>query len=77
MCQNIGPLSVNLAGGEAGHFAVSSNSCDGKTLRYQEDCSVTVSFKPLITGVKTAQVEFREGALLWGITQLTGTGTGN
>jgi hypothetical protein len=74
MCQDIGPLAVALTGADAAHFAVSSSECDGKTLRYREDCSVTVSFKPTTTGAKTAQLEFHEGALRWGPTQLTGTG---
>jgi hypothetical protein len=67
---------VAFTGANPGSFVIASNSCAGTQLAVGASCSVTVYFRPLVTGPLGASLTFTDDGL--GGTQyvlLTGTGT--
>jgi hypothetical protein len=67
---------VAFTGANPGSFVIASNSCTGAQLSVGASCSVTVYFRPLVTGSLSASLTFTDDGL--GGTQyvpLSGTGT--
>ncbi|MBN1283417.1 MAG: choice-of-anchor D domain-containing protein [Proteobacteria bacterium] len=55
--------TVMLAGADAGDFEISIDGCTGSSVMPSLSCSVTVVFRPLLVGDKTAQVEIYDDAI--------------
>jgi hypothetical protein len=57
----IGPLAVALTGDAAAEFAVSDDSCNGRTLGAGTDCQLTVNFQPGQPGARSARLDVTGG----------------
>jgi len=71
----VGPFSATIEGADAGDFAISDNSCEGSLLQASGMCSISVRFKPLTAGTKSATLTVTGGANLK-LPPATLTGTG-
>jgi hypothetical protein len=69
-----GTLSSSLVTGDKDQFATSNNTCDGVTLAPAATCSVTVSFAPTTTGLKSSSLQV--GAIPGGAATASFSGTG-
>jgi hypothetical protein len=79
---NVGTVAVNftgsgisLAGADPGDFLISANTC-GSSLAGGANCTVSIEFKPMAQGTRTAALEFNDdGGASPQTVALTGSGT--
>jgi hypothetical protein len=70
-----GTLAVRLTGLDAAEFETRDDQCTGHTLAHDQTCTLSVVFKPAMSGRRTAGVEV-SGAVTW-IVQAGVQGIGN
>jgi len=75
-CSSRSGFSVNLTGGDAGQYAVSSNTCPGTIPEEGASCAATVTFSPTTAGTYT-DAAFQAGWSTnpYDTVALSGTGT--
>ncbi len=54
--QDSGNITANLAGGDAAHFAIVTNDCDGQVLAANATCDIVAHFLPTSSGSKTTTI---------------------
>ena len=57
----VGPLRSAVSGPQAGHFEVTSDSCNGVTLAAGTACAVAVRYRPLAVGASVAALTVTDG----------------
>ena len=69
-------FTVSLQGANPGDFKITANSCSGAALAVGATCTVSVQFKPLAVGTRTAALNFPcDDAVSAYSVPLSGTGT--
>jgi hypothetical protein len=65
---------VSLAGTDSGDFTIAAETCSGRTLSYEQSCTISVHFTPTATGVRTASLTAPDNEPAELTIALTGTG---
>jgi hypothetical protein len=62
------------ASGNPGDFSISANACAGRTLDYEQTCTLTAQFTPSSTGARNATIDLGDNEPTASTIALTGTG---
>jgi N-acetylneuraminic acid mutarotase len=76
---NIGALQLTitadkLEGADAADFAITTNSCMGRTLAFEQSCTITARFTPTTTGAMAATIALSDNEPAPTAIALSGTG---
>ena len=69
------PAGVSLTGTNASEFAITADSCSGRSIPIEATCAVTVNFSPTIPATETATLNFSDDAVV-SVQQVSLTGLG-
>jgi Collagen triple helix repeat (20 copies)/Galactose oxidase, central domain/Kelch motif len=65
---------VSLGGADPGDFAIAADACAGRTLAFQQSCTITVRFTPSALGERSASIELSDNEPAPATISLSGTG---
>ncbi|HTA31924.1 MAG TPA: choice-of-anchor D domain-containing protein [Solirubrobacteraceae bacterium] len=66
--------NVSLVGTNSGDFAITAETCSGRTLLYEQSCTISVHFTPAATGTRVASLTVPDNEAGELTIALTGTG---
>jgi hypothetical protein len=67
--------AIDQNGGDPSDFSVVTDSCSGRSLAFEQSCTVTVRFTPSVLGSRTATLDLADNEPSPGTIALSGTGT--
>ncbi len=65
---------VTLEGTNAGDFAITADACAGRTLAFEQSCTITARFTPSTTGLRQATIALSDNEPTASTIALSGTG---
>jgi hypothetical protein len=77
---NIGAQALTVsaatldAGGDSGDFAITADACAGRTLAFEQTCTITTQFTPSASGPRTATIQLSDNEPTASTITLTGNG---
>lgn len=72
--QSLTLSSAVLSGTNGADFSIAADGCAGKTLAFQQSCTITAGFTPSASGAETATLTLVDNETTPGTVTLTGTG---
>jgi hypothetical protein len=67
--------NVDFAGPDTADFAMTANTCAGKTLANDAKCTISVRFAPVLAGTRVASLRFTDGTPCKNFITVAGSGT--